>query len=448
MAGAGYKLFATGDVLTASDVNTYLMQQTVMVFADAAARTTALSGVVAEGMLSYLKDTNAVEVYDGANWVASDDPNAIQNTIVDAKGDLITATGADVPARLAVGSNGDTLVADSAATVGLRYSAIPSASNPLINSAYDVWQRGTSIAGQEKYTADRWYKIRGSDVTGQTVSRQVTGDTTNLPSIQYCARVQRDSGNSSTNEMYFFQSMETSTSIPFVGKTVTFSFYARKGSNYSSTSDALKVYLTTGTGTDEAKPYAYTGATNAIDQTATLTATWQRFSYSATLSASATQIGVQLRYTPTGTASTNDYFEVTGTQIDIGSVALPYRRSSVTLQGELAACQRYFYRTQSNGNRTVAWGGNIPVNNLVVFNTQFPVTMRGTPTFNSGTAASLTINYGGNLNIAAATIVADVLGTDISQWYITASGTPFTTGGAARIYSTATTGWVEFSAEL
>lgn len=71
MAGAGYKLFTTGSVLTASEVNTYLMQQTVMVFASATARTTALSGVLAEGMVSYLQDTNALEVYDGSAWVAS-----------------------------------------------------------------------------------------------------------------------------------------------------------------------------------------------------------------------------------------------------------------------------------------------------------------------------------------------------------------------------------------
>ena len=71
MAGAGYKLFATGDVLTASQVNTYLMQQTVMVFASSAARTTALSGVLAEGMVSYLQDTNSLEVYDGSAWVGA-----------------------------------------------------------------------------------------------------------------------------------------------------------------------------------------------------------------------------------------------------------------------------------------------------------------------------------------------------------------------------------------
>jgi len=70
MAGAGYKLFNTGDVLTAAQVNTYLMQQSVMVFANSAARTSALSGVLAEGMLSYLQDTNAVEKYDGSAWGA------------------------------------------------------------------------------------------------------------------------------------------------------------------------------------------------------------------------------------------------------------------------------------------------------------------------------------------------------------------------------------------
>jgi hypothetical protein len=70
MAGAGYKLFNTGDVLTAAQVNTYLNEQTVMVFADSAARTTALSGVLSEGMMSYLQDTDSVEVYDGSAWTA------------------------------------------------------------------------------------------------------------------------------------------------------------------------------------------------------------------------------------------------------------------------------------------------------------------------------------------------------------------------------------------
>jgi hypothetical protein len=55
-------------------------------------------------------------------WVAADDTNAIQNAIVDAKGDLIAASAADTPARLAVGNNGETLVADSSTSTGLKWA--------------------------------------------------------------------------------------------------------------------------------------------------------------------------------------------------------------------------------------------------------------------------------------------------------------------------------------
>jgi hypothetical protein len=56
------------------------------------------------------------------SWVAQDDSNAIQNAIVDAKGDLISATAADTPARLAVGTNGQVLTADSTTATGLKWA--------------------------------------------------------------------------------------------------------------------------------------------------------------------------------------------------------------------------------------------------------------------------------------------------------------------------------------
>ena len=123
MPASGYKLFATGDVLTAADVNNYLMLQTVMVFANSTARTTALSGVLAEGLVSYLQDTNVVEIYTGAAWVSLDDPNAIQNTIVTAKGDLIGATAASTPARLGIGTNAQVLTADSTQATGMKWAS-------------------------------------------------------------------------------------------------------------------------------------------------------------------------------------------------------------------------------------------------------------------------------------------------------------------------------------
>jgi len=68
-AGLGYKEFATGDVLTAADANGYLASQVVMVFANAAARTSAITSPQ-EGMISYLKDTNSTEYYSGSAWAA------------------------------------------------------------------------------------------------------------------------------------------------------------------------------------------------------------------------------------------------------------------------------------------------------------------------------------------------------------------------------------------
>lgn len=138
MAGAGYKLFNTGDVLSASDVNTYLMQQTVMSFASSAARTTALASVLAEGMVTYLQDTNVVEIYTGSSWVSLDDPNAIQNSIVDAKGDLISATADNTPARLAVGTNGQYLQADSTTATGLKWATVSSSPTFVGASAYNA----------------------------------------------------------------------------------------------------------------------------------------------------------------------------------------------------------------------------------------------------------------------------------------------------------------------
>jgi hypothetical protein len=147
MAGAGYKLFATGDVLTAAQVNTYLNEQTVMVFADSAARTTALSGVLAEGMVSYLQDTNAVEVYNGSAWVGvsgAGDVTEVQAgtgisvasgtgpipvvtntmaTAIDAEGDLIIGDAADAFQRLAIGSNTHVLTVDTSVDGKIKWAA-------------------------------------------------------------------------------------------------------------------------------------------------------------------------------------------------------------------------------------------------------------------------------------------------------------------------------------
>jgi hypothetical protein len=113
-AGLGFKDFVTGEVLTAADVDGYLMQG-IWVFASAAARDAAVTSPQ-EGNACYLKDTNQVLTYSGSAWVAVGGGSPLTT-----KGDLYTYSTTD--ARLGVGSNGQILTADSTAATGLKWAA-------------------------------------------------------------------------------------------------------------------------------------------------------------------------------------------------------------------------------------------------------------------------------------------------------------------------------------
>jgi hypothetical protein len=368
------------------------------------------------------------------------------NSPLTAKGDLFGYS--TTQARVAVGNDGETLVADSSATTGLRYTAGNPISNPVINSAFQIAQRGTSFStASAAYTLDRWYALAAS---AGTVSRQVTGDTTNLPNIQYCARFQRTAGSTSTTGFSLSNSFETVNSIPYAGKTVTFSFYARAGANYSPTSSAFGSRVWTGTGTDQAIQGTYTGASFTINNTATLTTTWQRFSYSGAIPASTTEMAIQFYSEPTGTAGANDYFEVTGVQIDIGSVALPFRTNGGTIQGELSACMRYYQ--VFNRNSQVATGQALNTT-VPVIGFQFVQQMRVAPTITLATAGQTagTISFltssGG---YPTTTGSHSALGITVNGFELGSSGysASFTGGNASLLYANGATDIYKASAEL
>lgn len=117
-------------------------------------------------------------------WVAQDDSNAIQNAIVDAKGDLIAASAADTPARLAVGTNGQVLTADSTASTGLAWTT-PAASGgwTLLNSGSTslAGLSGTvtfsSISGSYKDLVINIYGVNPSSGTAECLFR-LNGDST------------------------------------------------------------------------------------------------------------------------------------------------------------------------------------------------------------------------------------------------------------------------------
>ena len=376
----------------------------------------------------------------------------VAKTVVDAKGDLIAGTAADTVNRLAVGANGETLVADSSTSTGLRYTAGTVQSNPVLNSAFQVWQRGTSIAisaSARGYTADRWETTLPAGVAS-TISRQTTNDTTNLPNIQYCLRFQRNAGQTGTTGFPLANTFESVNSIPFAGKTVTLSFYARKGADYSPTASAFQSYIITGTGTDE-NPItaAFTGSNVSINQSFTLTSTWQRFTLTGTLPTNTSQISIYNVVTPTGTAGANDYFEITGVQLDIGSVALPFRTYAGTIQGELAACQRYYYRTGGDGVNGV-FGSGISENTTNAYvQVQMPTTMRIAPTAVDYSTLRLTDRIGINSPITSLTFNAVDTTKIMAAMYVAASGAGLTAN--RPIFMTAansTSAYIGFTAEL
>ena len=104
-AGQGFKTFTTGEVLSAADVNGYLMQG-VLVFANSAERDSEITSPQ-EGQFAYLKDTNVTTYYTGSAW-ANLDTTGMTNPMT-TTGDTIYSSSGSTPARLGIGSTGNVL---------------------------------------------------------------------------------------------------------------------------------------------------------------------------------------------------------------------------------------------------------------------------------------------------------------------------------------------------
>ncbi len=350
-------------------------------------------------------------------WVTSDDANAIQNTIVDAKGDLITATAADTPARLAVGNNGETLVADSSTSTGLRYqSSYAAAKNVLINGNADYWQRGTTSAAiaNGTYLADRWKTVLSGTSLNATYSRD-----TSVPNgaSKYSIKLQQlSSSATSVSEFAFRQPMEGGSVYQLIGNQATISFWYRSnqtGSHY------VRVGASTLTGgTDTTQSFTVNAADTWEKKSLTFAAFASVTAMNVADNAEAAIVDIGIRTFGSGgteTVAANDYFQITQIQLEAGSVATAFSRAGGTFQGELAACQ-YYYKP----------------------------TLYGIGKFTSSTAAVLQVNYG-IMRVAPSVVFVsggiDEIGTTTrTATAITASGLGGGTGFISFTVSGATSG--------
>ena len=319
------------------------------------------------------------------------------------------------------------------------------AKNFVINGGMDVWQRGTSFTGSTTaFCADRFQAYRNT--TGSTFSRQATSDTTNLPFIQYCIRAQRNNGDTATNGIWVSQTLESVNSIPLAGKTVTLSFYARAGANFSSASNALTVVLASGTGTDQNIFSGFTGNANVVNTTATLTTTWQRFTFTGTVAATATQLATYTVYTPSGTAGAADYFEITGVQLEVGSVATPFSRAGGNIQGELAACQRYYTRFTADSSNSYFGGGPAYSSTVAPTMMQLPVQMRVAPT--SVDYSTLALNDGPNTITVTNVTLNARSGRNVAGFDMTVASGLTTSRYYAFFANSSSSAYIGVSAEL
>jgi hypothetical protein len=282
--------------------------------------------------------------------------------------------------------------------------------NRIINGAMMIDQRnaGASVtltAANFVYPVDRMFAFRASGTSGAIAQRVSSGITPSGNAL----RIQRNNGDSATAALGFGQVVESSNCVDLASQSITLSFKARCGANFSGSGSQITARIGTGNGTDQSAAnfynLAWTGQSNT-NTALTLTTSWQTFTVTITAGSSVNQVGAMFFYTPSGTASTNDWFEITDLQIEKGSTAtsFDYRPYGTELQ----LCQRYCYVDGYTGNAYTRFPlGYASQTNQTVGFFNFPITMRTVPSLTWSGPFAEVLNSGGGATGTSITITSD-----------------------------------------
>jgi hypothetical protein len=275
--------------------------------------------------------------------------------------------------------------------------------NLLDNGAFNVAQRGTSAfaggttSGVAYGGPDRW-AVDTNVSSGAGYGQVVTSSPSPAPGFVNSFKVYRNSG-SLAQPVCAIQEVPTANATALQGQQATFSAWLQALSGLNADNgNVVNMYIFTGTGTDQglgtltASPAitpAWTGIATTGSAAQTINTSWNRYSVTATIPTTATEIAVATCFTPTVASSggSTDGFAIDGAQLEQGASAstFEYRPYEV----EYTKAQRYFvqYNEPAASVNTGIWGVATASTNCLAAVT-FPVPMRVAPTLTASTVTS------------------------------------------------------------
>jgi hypothetical protein len=341
-------------------------------------------------------------------------------------------------------------VADSQDNLGGAVPPITAGKNAVINGGFDVWQRGTTLSSTsgtlgETFLADRWtnYYFGGGNSANYTVSRQAQTPGA-IPGNEspFYVRYAFPAGNATTYWETIHKIEDVRT---FAGQTVTISFWSRN-SGTQGIAPNIELQQVFGSG-GSSSVYYYPG-------TPPISSAWTRYRLTTTLGGvTGKTIGAnsylqfKLYFGPTAGSVTAFNFDVAGVQIELGSQATPFSRAGGTIQGELAACQRYYWRQSTkSSNYSSVGNGYASTTSAVKFQLKNPVTMRVEPI--SIDSNGLYANDGASLIGGLTSVTLENANETYLNFTAGTGAGSFTANRPYNLLLTYPTAWIGCSAEL
>jgi hypothetical protein len=329
--------------------------------------------------------------------------------------------------------------------------------NKIINGDFNINQRAfSSTTTDGTYGFDRWLFGRSGDGTTTCSAQTFTPGTAPVSGYEAANYVRIVTTGQTTSSSYTLLVQRVEDVRTLAGQTVTVSFWAK--ANTGTPSITVELQQNYGTGG--------TASSDLYKSKIAITTSWVRYSVTIALNSltgktigTGSNLAVALwvsagsnfnsRLDSLGLQSNT--FDIWGVQVETGSVATPFQTATGTLQGELAACQRYYYRLYPNlTNKGLGVGFNYSTTASFCM-IPYPVTMRIRPTAleQSGTASHYSVlNSSATQLTCTAVPTYDAWTTNAAGWVNSTVSTGLTAGNGTFFNALTADAYLGWSAEL